>query len=131
MEDRKGIREMARFIKKVGLYSIYSLDVKECKQHFREFPTLVCWLSTHHEDIGNMSLTENETESINEMEEWCKEQSTGCWFQDANIGGYFDRNGNLIVCEEYGTEEDFDSHAVEVMNGDGYYNENGKYISYN
>lgn len=77
-----------------------------------------------------MNLTENESENIEEMTEWCKEYSAGSWHQDKNVGGYFDQNGNLIVCEEYGTDEDFDTHAVEVANGDGYYNEYGKYISF-
>ena len=52
------------------------------------------------------------------------------WYQDESVGGYIDENGNLLVCEEYGTDADFDKHAVEVMNGDGYYNDNGKYVSY-
>lgn len=52
------------------------------------------------------------------------------WYQDESVGGYIDENGNLHVCEEYGTDADFDKHAVEVMNGDGYYNDNGKYVSY-
>lgn len=52
------------------------------------------------------------------------------WYQDESVGGYIDENGRLIVCEEYGTDADLDTHAVEVMNGDGYYNENGKYIAY-
>ena len=54
----------------------------------------------------------------------------GEWYQDEQIGGYFDANGRLIVCEEYGTDADFDTHAVEVLNGDGYYDESGKYKSY-
>lgn len=66
---------MAKFIQRQGDYSIYELDARECKQHWREYPTLVCWLSTHHEDIGNMSLTENETETIEEMVEWCNKNS--------------------------------------------------------
>lgn len=66
---------MAKFIKTTGDYRIYELDARECKQHWREYPTLVCWLATHHEDIGNMSLTENEAATIEEMDEWCKENS--------------------------------------------------------
>lgn len=42
---------MAKFIKKVGIYSIYELEEKECKEHFREYPTLICWYSNHHEEI--------------------------------------------------------------------------------
>lgn len=64
-----------KFVEKIGLYSVYELDKKECKQHHRVYPTFACWLSTHHEDIGNMSYTENETETIEEMTEWCEEYS--------------------------------------------------------
>ena len=64
-----------KFVKTVGLYRVYALDEGECRQHYREYPTLVCWLGTHHEDIGNMSLTENETETLDEMVEWCEEYS--------------------------------------------------------
>jgi hypothetical protein len=52
------------------------------------------------------------------------------WYQDESVGGYIDDSGRLIVCEEYGTDADFDTHAVDVANGNGYYNENGKYIAY-
>lgn len=52
------------------------------------------------------------------------------WYQDEHIGGYYDKNGELIVCEEYGTDADFDTHAIDVMNGNGYYNSTGKYINY-
>ena len=34
-------------------------------------------------------------------------------------------------CCDTGTDADFDRYAVEVQNGDGYYNEFGDYISYN
>lgn len=66
---------MAKFIKREGIYSIYELDARECKQHGREYPTLVCWYSNHHETIGNMHYTENETETIEEMIDWCKQYS--------------------------------------------------------
>lgn len=51
----------------------------------------------------------------------------GEWYQDDQIGGYFDADGNLIVCEEYGSDADFDCYSVEVQNGDGYYDSDGKY----
>lgn len=37
-----------------------------------------------------------------------------------------------IVCEEneYGSDADFDTYAVQVMNGDGYYDETGKFRRY-
>lgn len=53
----------------------------------------------------------------------------GEWYSDSQIGGYFDDNGQLVVCEEYGlTDADTDKYAVEVMNGDGYYNEFGEFV---
>ena len=56
---------------------------------------------------------------------------SGEWYQDEHIGGYFNDNGDLVVCEEYGlTDRDTDNHAVEVQNGDGYYDSNGHYRSY-
>lgn len=64
-----------KYVKTIGLYGVYNLDEKECKEHLREFPCFVCWYSTHHEDIGNMSLTENESGTIEEMKEWCEEYS--------------------------------------------------------
>ena len=66
---------MAKFIDKVGIYRIYELNEKECRQHFREYPTFVCWLSSHHEEIGNMNRTNNETSTIEEMTNWCKQYS--------------------------------------------------------
>ena len=55
----------------------------------------------------------------------------GEWYQDKHIGGYFDDDGKLVVCEEYGTDADFDRYSVQVQNGDGYYDSTGKYRSYN
>lgn len=55
----------------------------------------------------------------------------GEWYQDNYIGGYFNQNGQLVVCEEYGySDADIDKYAVEVQNGDGYYNKSGKYVSF-
>lgn len=55
----------------------------------------------------------------------------GEWYQDKHIGGYFNQNGNLVVCEEYGlSDADTYMYSVEVQNGDGYYNLNGKYVSF-
>ena len=66
---------MAKFIKTEGNFRIYELDEKECRQHSREYPTLVCWDKDNHEDVGNMNLTENESETLEEMIKWCKEYS--------------------------------------------------------
>lgn len=54
----------------------------------------------------------------------------GEWYSDDHIGGYYDDDGNLVVCEEYGTDADFDRYFIEVQNGLGYYDSNGNYISY-
>ena len=60
-----------------------------------------------------------------------KKVKPGDWYQDKYIGGYFDQNGDLVVCEEYGlTDADTDKYAAEVQNGNGYYNDYGKYVSY-
>lgn len=54
----------------------------------------------------------------------------GEWYQDEYIGGYFNQNGNLVVCEEYHlTDADTDKYAVCVQNGDGYYNSRGRFCS--
>lgn len=54
---------------------------------------------------------------------------SGEWYSDDKIGGYFAEDGHLVVCEEYGlTDADIDKYAVEVMNGDGYYDDNGKFV---
>lgn len=53
----------------------------------------------------------------------------GTWYQDAYIGGYYNKNGDLVVCEEYGlSDEETDRHAVEIQNGDGYYDSDGRYV---
>lgn len=67
-----------KFVKRVGDFRVYELDERECKQHFRSYPTFVCWeekVGTLNRDIGNMSLTENESETIEEMTEWCEKNS--------------------------------------------------------
>lgn len=55
----------------------------------------------------------------------------GEWYQDKYVGGYFNEQGNLVVCEEYGlSDADTDKYSVEVQNGDGYYNDNGKFVRF-
>lgn len=55
----------------------------------------------------------------------------GKWYQDKHIGGYFNENGDLVVCEEYGlTDADTDAYFVEVQNGCGYYDAAGKFRYY-
>lgn len=55
----------------------------------------------------------------------------GEWYQDERVGGYFAEDGHLIVCEEYGlTDSDTDKYSVQVQNGEGYYDESGKFRYY-
>ena len=54
----------------------------------------------------------------------------GEWYQDDCVGGYYDDDGNFVVCEEYGSDADFGRYDVEVMNGDGYYDSSGRYVAY-
>lgn len=54
----------------------------------------------------------------------------GEWYQDEGIGGYFADDGHLIVYEEYGSDADLDNYAVDVINGNGYYDETGKFRRY-
>lgn len=51
-------------------------------------------------------------------------------YNDGVIGGYFGSDGYLIVCYEYGSDAEFDSHSIDVQNGNGYYNDSDKYVSY-
>ena len=55
----------------------------------------------------------------------------GEWYQDKYVGGYFAEDGHLVVCEEYGlSDADTDKYAVQVQNGEGYYDSDGNYRSY-
>lgn len=50
---------------------------------------------------------------------------------EGNVGGYYADDGHFVVCEEFGlTDADLDRYAVEVQNGDGYYNSDGRFIRY-
>lgn len=50
---------------------------------------------------------------------------------EGNVGGYYDEDGHLVVCEEYGlTDEDTDRYAIEVQNGDGFYSSDGNFVRY-
>lgn len=60
-----------------------------------------------------------------------KKGTPGEWYQDEYIGGYFNQNGDLVVCEEYGLiDVDTDRYAIEVQNGDGYYNSEGRFVRF-
>ena len=82
------------FVKQIGNYRIYELTQKECRENFRVYPMFACWWEYKNEtnpDIGNMHYTENETESLSEMVEWCEEQSKWDRYCESVLGG-----GNAI-----------------------------------
>lgn len=55
----------------------------------------------------------------------------GEWYEDDFIGGFIREDGSIAVCFEKNlTDAEIDSHSVDVQNGDGYYDESGKYRSY-
>ena len=55
----------------------------------------------------------------------------GEWYEDDHIGGFIREDGTINVCVEKNlTDADTGNHSVEVQNGDGYYDSNGKYRSY-
>jgi hypothetical protein len=64
---------MAKLIKTEGNYRIYELDQKECSMWYREYPTLVAWDGRYPELVGDMTATENEASTLEEMLEWIKE----------------------------------------------------------
>lgn len=66
---------MAKFIKIEGDFRIYELEERECKFHGREYPTIVCWNKNDREVVGDLTYTENETGTIEEMVAWCKKHS--------------------------------------------------------
>ena len=50
---------------------------------------------------------------------------------DGNVGGYYDDSGRFIMCEEYcGSDADFGRYDVDIQNGNGYYNDDGYFVSY-
>ena len=67
-----------KLVNRIGDYRIYALDERECKQHHKPYPCYVCWeekLGTTNRDIGNLSLTENESDTLQDMVDWCKDNS--------------------------------------------------------
>lgn len=52
----------------------------------------------------------------------------GEWYRNDHIGGFFNEKGELVVCVEYGlTDAEIGKHAVDVQNGDGYYDDEGRF----
>lgn len=60
----------------------------------------------------------------NDWVRWFNEDGSYC----TPDGHLFDKNNNCLA--EPGTDADFDRYAVEVMNGEGYYDSNGKFHRY-
>lgn len=52
------------------------------------------------------------------------------WSDDNGYAGHYDDEGNAIVDFEPGTDADFDRYAVDVQNGDGYYDADGEFHYY-
>lgn len=54
----------------------------------------------------------------------------GDWYEDKYIGGFVRSDGSINIClEKELTDADTDAYAIDVMNGSGYYDSNGKYRS--
>ena len=49
-------------------------------------------------------------------------------FIEETDDGFLFINGSCVA--EPGTDRDFDRYAVEVQNGDGYYDESGSFVRY-
>lgn len=59
------------------------------------------------------------------------EGKVGEWYEDDYIGGFIREDGTINVCVEKNlTDADIDAYSVQVQNGEGYYDNNGRYISY-
>lgn len=53
------------------------------------------------------------------------------WYEDDSVGGFIHEDGTFEVCfVNTLTHADIDAYAVEVQNGEGYYDEDGWYHSY-
>lgn len=64
-----------KFVQRVNDYRVYELEEKECKENYRCYPCYVCWIEkvgTLNHNIGNLSTTENESETLEEMVDWCE-----------------------------------------------------------
>ena len=55
----------------------------------------------------------------------------GEWYEDDYIGGFIREDGTIDVCVEKNlTHADTDEYSVQVQNGEGYYDSEGRYRSY-
>lgn len=56
------------------------------------------------------------------------EGKTGEWYEDDYIGGFIREDGTVNVCFEKNlTHADTDAYSVQVQNGEGYYDSDGRY----
>lgn len=62
-----------RLVDTVNKYRIYTLDLDEAIYFDRAYPCFVCWHPSNDDQIGNMSLTENESGNLAAMVHWCEE----------------------------------------------------------
>lgn len=48
-------------------------------------------------------------------------------YNDEYVAGYFNEYGELVIVQEYGTDEELGNHALDVIDGNGYYDSKGKF----
>lgn len=68
-----------------------------------------------------------------ELKERCGKNDCACRGEDDDevVGILCNHCNHYVYCHgEEGTDADFDTYAVQVQNGEGYYDESGNYHSY-
>ena len=113
----------------IWLYQVYRIYDKEnhcnyCKSSVLELDAKYC------PRCGRRLTLHEENPLFNSREEGVERENQLEYYDDGQISGYFDENGHLVVCEEYGTDEELGRYSVEVQNGDGYYDSTGKFRRY-
>ena len=69
-------------------------------------------------------------ERVKIMTELEKQQHNKKMFELAKKAGATVLEWDDYVIVDFGTDADYDTHAVDVQNNNGYYDENGRYVSY-
>ena len=67
-----------KLVSRIGDFRVYALEEKECKTFHKPYPCYVCWLEpvgTINRNIGGLHTTENESDTLDEMIEWCIQNS--------------------------------------------------------
>ena len=113
----------------IWLYQVRRIYDKEnhcnyCKSSVLELDAKYCPL------CGRRLTLHEENPLFNSLEEGLERENQLEYYDDEQISGYYDENGHLVVCEEYGTDEELGRYSVEVQNDEGYYNENGKFVRF-